>query len=148
MQECKLCGCIAELQASHIIPKSVIRWLKNSSAGRLRAGEKPNVRVQDGPKPYFLCLGCEGRLNRWETPFAEHFFQPYHENRNVAPTPIRYGKWMLKFAVSVSWRVLEFLRPELVHQLDGETKLAIDNASEAWKQFLFKTGQILSVWVC
>ena len=137
MQECKLCGCIAELQESHIVPKFVIRWLRNSSAGSpLRAGGKPNVRIQDGPKLHLLCLKCEEQLSQWETLFARHIFQPYHENQNAAPTLTRYSKWMLKFAVSVSWRVLEFFYSELVQQSDSETKLAIDDAREAWKQFL------------
>src|SRR4051794_40464467 len=45
MAQCRLCGRTAELQESHIIPKFVIRQLKNSSGGgMLRSGKDPNLR--------------------------------------------------------------------------------------------------------
>ena len=51
-----------------------------------------------------LCGDCEQLLSTWEKKFSEECFVPLNSGhvRNVT-----YGPWMLKFAASVSWRVLQ-----------------------------------------
>ena len=101
---CALCAKSSNLQASHIIPGFVFDWLRETSAtGHFRLSENPNLRVQDGLKPRMLCWDCEQLFASWEKTFAERCFVPI----NGASEPsITYGPWMLKFATSVSWRVL------------------------------------------
>lgn len=50
-QECRLCGQSKPLQVSHIIPRFIVEWFKETSATPyIRTGDEPNRRVQDGPK--------------------------------------------------------------------------------------------------
>jgi hypothetical protein len=132
---CRLCGTTTDLQESHIIPRSVYAWLKQSSAtGFLRDGETPNKREQDGLKTHLLCWDCEQRLNQWETPFYEEVFLPLQEGRGTSFT---YGDWLLKFAVSVSWRILTFLQMHSsLRHLAPDLSPRAAKAAEVWKEFL------------
>ena len=132
---CALCGQLSDLKASHIIPSFVFKWLRDSSAtGHIRFTGVPNQRVQDGWKPRMLCEACEQRFSVLEKAFAEKCFNPINNN---ATTRIQYHPWMLKFATSVSWRVLCFFKaigalPDFpAHQLSS-----IDDTLEIWGQFL------------
>ena len=103
-KQCALCASTSELQASHIIPGFVFDWLRDTSAtGHFRSSQIPDLRVQDGLKPRMLCKSCEQLFSTWEKAFAEKCFVPLNSG-NVRD--VRYGPWMLKFATSVSWRVL------------------------------------------
>jgi hypothetical protein len=133
--QCRLCEERRPLQQSHIIPKFVYTWLKETSAtGHLRYGGCMNRRVQDGLKRPFLCAECEGRLGVWESEFAARVFIPAH--RNESP-PFPYGEWCAKFVASVSWRVLMFLKAE--RELPPMMPVRAARAAEAasvWRNFL------------
>lgn len=132
---CRLCGETALLQESHVIPKFIFRWAKETSAtGYFRFGESPNKRQQDGPKQYWLCTACEARLNEFETPFANQVFLPFC---NGDTSTVRYGTWMLKFAVSLSWRAMLFIKEHqgFDHLLEAHLK-SLDEATKSWKAFL------------
>lgn len=133
---CSLCLKDAELKLSHIVPKFVWRWLKETAPGGIRTNRIPNQRVQDGPKSHLLCAECEQRFSNWEKPFCEELFLPLHDPIPVIK-PIRYESWALKFAVSVSWRVLTFFNNESPnsHLTPLQQQLA-DEALETWRQFL------------
>ena len=95
---------------------------------------KPDKRVQDGWKLKLLCRSCEKTFGQWEKPFKERVFSPIHTESG---TKVRYDSWMLKFAASVSWRVLK------VFQLNGELRGAsavvqrqAEEALCAWKEFI------------
>jgi hypothetical protein len=108
LELCRLCGHERELQESHVVPAFVFKWLKEtSSTGSLRFGQQPNKRVQDGYKQRWLCLDCEGRLNVWETQFATQLFHPVNQDGG---DNIRYGEWLMKVCVSVSWRTLLMMK--------------------------------------
>ena len=132
---CKLCGINDELQNSHIIPSFIYRWLKETSGtGFLRFGQTPNKRVQDGLKDYLLCSSCEGLFQKWETEFANKIFYPIVKNREIR---FYYESWLLKFAVSLSWRVLTILKEKntlsnFSQNLQTETDLAL----KKWSDFL------------
>ncbi len=132
---CSLCCKEKELLESHIIPKFVFNWQKESSGtGFLRHSETPNKRTQDGAKEYMLCADCESLFNQWETPFATKIFHPL--NRREAMR-FKYESWLLKFAVSVSWRVLTWYRPEELPEISELGKASIARALQTWKGFLF-----------
>ncbi len=132
---CPLCGQSSDLQLSHIIPSFVFQWLRDSSAtGHIRFLEAPNVRVQDGWKPRMLCSGCEQRFAAWEKSFAEKCFVPI---LNGTADRIRYRSWMLKFATSVSWRVLQAFKA--IDGLAGFPPILVSTADTAlneWGEFL------------
>lgn len=132
---CALCGGSSDLQASHIIPRFVFAWLRETSAtGHFRFSQSPNRRVQDGWKPRMLCWKCEQRFSAWEREFAEKCFVPINSGR---VRRISYGPWMLKFASSVSWRVLRvFAAIGGLYGFPGHILANVDDALQAWASFL------------
>lgn len=138
---CKLCHKKTDLKLSHIIPKFIIRWLKETSAtGYIRFGQNPNKRIQDGFKEYWLCGDCEELLNKWETDFATNMFHPLVSGTN---NYFEYGTWFLKFAVSLSWRSLLYCKNKgLSHFSEPQIREA-DLALEIWRKFLLDEIQHL-----
>ena len=134
-KQCALCARSADLQASHIIPGFVFDWLRETSAtGHFRFSQSPNLRVQDGLKPRMLCSSCEQLFSSWEMKFAENCFVPINRGyvRNIS-----YGPWMLKFATSVSWRVLRVLAAS--GDLSGfpdHILTKVDVTLQEWARFL------------
>ncbi|MEA3031273.1 MAG: hypothetical protein QOG13_2598 [Sphingomonadales bacterium] len=131
---CKFCGQVAELRESHILPAFVYRWLRaRSGSGHIRDTENPNLRVQDGLKLHWLCNECEGLFSRFETAFATKVFHPWHKGNHH----IEYREWLLKFCVSVSWRVLEYaLAHGRGHDYSDEQRKLLVKAEQRWKAFL------------
>jgi hypothetical protein len=134
--KCALCTKETELKLSHIIPKFVFRWLKESAPSAIRSIRIPNQRVQDGEKKYLLCSDCEKILNVWETTFCERVFLPLHDSKKKIIS-ITYGPWALKFAVSVSWRVLLYFYQldDLAH-LSGKQRETTQKTLDVWRKFL------------
>jgi hypothetical protein len=111
--ECALCGKKAPLRRSHIIPRFVSRALK----------------TPDGPTRSLLCGKCEGGFGAYESTFARVVFHPLvAEGRVVA----KYDKWLLQFAASVCWRILE---EHLAHPPAGPSAQEV-SCRETWRQFL------------
>jgi hypothetical protein len=133
--KCRLCGLLVDLRESHILPAFAIRWLKNTTPGKIRSTEQPNRRVQDGLKEYWLCEACEQRFSKSESLFAEKIFGPFSEGR-FGDIEAAYGPWALKFASSVSWRVLLFFRDRGLPHLSADDRLAADRALATWSDFL------------
>jgi len=137
---CRLCNTEATLQHSHILPAFVFRWMRESSGGGyLRNGMTPNRRVQDGLKRYWLCVGCEELFSRAETDFANKIFYPYPSDSS---SRIIYGEWLLRFCVSISWRVLQFYKEGIsLNNLGADVVSRIAEAEAAWKGFLLAQRQ-------
>jgi len=101
---CALCGEISKLSESHIIPKFIFNWLKDTSAtGYLRQAIKPNLRIQDGIKKELLCLTCENKFSVYEKYFAENIFYPFV---NKKKTSFQYNKNLMLFQMSIAWRLI------------------------------------------
>lgn len=127
---CRLCCRDRDLRESHIIPKFVFAWLKETSATPfMRESRSPNRRVQDGLKRYWLCSDCEQQIGDYEREFSLKIFHPLAAN---GLHRIAYGDWLLKFCASVSWRVL------LLASENGDiTRIAHANeALKTWREFL------------
>jgi hypothetical protein len=122
------------LLESHILPSFAFKALKKGAVtGHIRRTDNPNLRVQDGAKANLLCADCETRFSAWEREFANKIFHPWQEGATQA----RYGEWMLKFCVSVSWRVLRYClgyNPSSEYTLEQQT-LATE-AEVVWREFL------------
>ena len=115
MTTCALCSAPEKLEQSHLIPRFVYRGLG----------------APDGPSRPFLCGACEDRFSRWESRFARDVFHPLVAGK---ATPVKYGRWLLKFATSVCWRILENARRE--NQLQGHDSATIDACLKTWTDFL------------
>jgi hypothetical protein len=131
---CRLCREHAVLCESHVLPAFVCRWLAETSLGHVRSTAEPNRRIQDGLKEYWLCNACEERFSKWETPFAE-LFREFH-NKGVGEVRVAYGEWALRFAVSVSWRVLFFFRDKGLQHLSPAEQFSAQRALATWTDFL------------
>jgi hypothetical protein len=144
---CRLCSGPGPLRRSHVVPKFVFEWLRTHRGG-LRNLASPNLAVQDGAKPRLFCSACEGLLGAWERQVSEHLFRPLHSDTASSFT---YGPWLLKFAVSVSFRVLALHGQEIVMLRDGPPVPSAYCAAVAhlrtgaghWAQFLRGERKIL-----
>ncbi len=137
MNKCKLCGLERILRKSHIIPKFVTRYLKETSmTGYLRTSENINRRVQDSMKIPLLCNDCEQKFSKWESQFATHLFLPH--NRSIGSgkslIKIEYDSVLIKFVISLFWRIIIASRvTETINQTNIEL---IQNFEQPWTDFL------------
>ena len=131
---CGLCKKDSILKMSHIIPKFIHKWQKETSAtGHRRSGENINKRVQDSTKIYLLCGDCENLFNKWETYFANSMFLSLIGDEDN----IKYDANFLKFCVSVSWRVaVYFKKRNLLSHLSPTQLKQMDKALLKWENFL------------
>jgi hypothetical protein len=131
---CAFCEEEKELRESHVLPAFVFRWLRGRSGlGHIRNSDNPNRRVQDGLKLKWLCDTCEGLFSRFETAFATKVFHPWLGGTNR----IAYDDLILKFCVSVSWRVLKYAygyNKDAVYS-DEQRDFAA-KAEARWRRFL------------
>jgi hypothetical protein len=134
LETCALCQSATELCQSHIIPAFAFRWLKSRSVTKfLRSAKNPNVRVQDGDKIRLLCRDCELLFSGHESRFNLSLLQKITSSQDV----VVYGDWLLKFCVSLSWRVLTHCKgknPEAVYAEEQE-RLCVE-AALRWRAFL------------
>lgn len=101
---CRLCGRDGKLMASHIFPRFVFQWMRETGGGQyFRSSDNPGVREQDGPKKYLLCGECEQRFSRGEAYFKQEVFDPYIVKK---ATSIPYDSRLFYFIISVAWRTL------------------------------------------
>lgn len=131
---CAFCAKPARLRTSHVLPAFIFRWLRNRSGrGHIRHTDSPNKRVQDGLKLAWLCADCEALFSRFETAFATKLFHPWHAGQHT----VRYDRWLLKFCVSVSWRVLRYARGRnKATTYTEEQQELMDRAEARWRAFL------------
>ena len=132
---CRLWRSESELQVSHIVPKFVFSWQKETAASPIRHSKQPNVRIQDGEKLYFLCANCENLFSRWENLFSQNIFRPLQEE-HLEKRHFQYGEWCLKFAVSVSWRALAYAQEKGIDQISTEQSQNVDEALKTWREYL------------
>ena len=133
---CSLCNKNGQLVLSHIIPKFALNLLPKTKGNRLRSSESPNRRVQGSKKLRLLCSSCEGLLSEWEKKAYENIFLPLSDS-SCSIKRVKYGPWALKFAVSVSWRVLIYYSSQYgLPHFSKEQRAKADEALETWRRFL------------
>ena len=103
MATCALCGKECTLRDSHIVPKFVIRYLKDTSVGKIRNLETPNRTVEDGEKHELLCPECEELFSAREKYFADTVFYTYKRDK---VSSFDYDERLFYFLTSLSWRSL------------------------------------------
>ncbi|TGK71456.1 hypothetical protein EHQ27_05405 [Leptospira wolffii] len=144
MAVCKLCKIDKDLIDSHIIPHFVIEWLrKTSPTGYMRDVINPNKRIQDSVKLKLLCRDCEVLLSKDEKKFSEIIFRPYVDtelSEKGSATGVikefKYDQWLLRFIISVHWRILVKEREDLSKSLSSYQLKVIDLKLEVWRKFI------------
>lgn len=130
---CRLCLRERNLRVSHIIPKFAGKYLKDTSAtGYLRDAVNPNIRRQDLIKAPLLCADCEQIFSNWESDFSRLAF-PILQSDSFKE--LEYDGWLLKFAVSLSWRTLVTDEEDLASDFPQFT-MAIRETLDNWRLFL------------
>ncbi|MFA5364602.1 MAG: hypothetical protein WC325_05405 [Candidatus Bathyarchaeia archaeon] len=131
--KCALCNKNATLRTSHIIPRFVSVWLKQTSAtGFLRGVKNPEKRIQDLPKLPLLCEDCEQIFSKLESYFARKVFYPV---LNEQKKEIIYDESLLLFIISLSWRTLKTSYSDQVAHFPW-IKKHLDSAEEDWRKCL------------
>ena len=133
---CRMCFKTGPLEAGHVVPSFVYRWLKDTSAtGYLRRGEIPNLRVQDGWTRYWFCRACENQIGRFEKAFSEQLFQSIVTEERV---PYRHGPWLSRFIASVAWRTVMLYseQGDSFELFTDEQKALLPLALEHWRTFV------------
>jgi hypothetical protein len=134
-ESCKLCGDTSPIKRSHIVPKFVIKYLKDTGVtGYVRQGVNLNVRKQDFPRTKLLCAKCEEFFSKREKYFAETIFKPYLNDGIIR---FEYQEWLRYFAVSVFWRfaAVEINDFEVKNPSKG---VLIREAMSKWTSFLLE----------
>jgi len=139
---CKLCQDSDDLQVSHVLPRFVGKYLKDTSAtGFLTAVDEngQTSRSQDLDKRKLLCNRCELVLNEAETFFANTVFYPFKQN-NLRTIPVdgRLGR----FAVSVSLRVL-WIMQLVEHPLAKKWEGKLSKLETEWRNYLLRTPNFI-----
>lgn len=135
---CKLCQQEKTLRDSHIIPKFITTWLKDSGNGYLRNVVNINVRIQDGVKQKMLCDGCENRFSDCEGYFAKSIFYPHVNDRADS---FEYTEKLYYFTISLAWRVLH-VYIDSVHEQPLRDELL--RAEREWREFLLEKKPVLN----
>ena len=136
MTKCELHSENATLCESHIIPKFVYTWMKETGTERLRQEYRLNMPLQDGIKKYMLCNDCELEFSKYEKWFNENVFLPYLKD---STTKVANQFELKYFIVSVLWRIVRLFKD------DGNQykfKNNLDKAELEWRQFLLKQNSL------
>jgi hypothetical protein len=88
--------------------------------------------VQDLPKPPLLCSECEQRFSKWERQFSLEVFPKVQAD---VFDSFEYDDHLLKFAVSLFWRVLVADRT-LVIEASPQWTARIDLTLATWRKYL------------
>ena len=135
MPTCSLCLQERELEGSHVIPRFIGKWIKQTSVtGFLTSAEKPLERLQDLPSLPLLCSECEEKFSGLETYFANTIFHPFVDK---GVRTFLYDIRLQAFILSLSWRVLKATYADVVKEVPYHLKL-LDSAEADWRNFLLK----------
>lgn len=108
MDTCKLCGKTAELRESHIIPRSIIKDVKQKESQLHRFQDNhPPKYSNANPTEKLFCGECEQFLS---SEYEQYGTQLFKRHRNITRTPLGitfkefdYQTWYL-FLLSILWR--------------------------------------------
>lgn len=130
LTNCYLCGQLADIRESHIIPDWVYRDELRGDGGKVVSADSGIVRYVPAYTHPLLCSDCEQRFSKWENP-AKLF---------ARQAGSAYGDWLFPFATSISWRVLNWflLNPEELSD-EGKSLLRnpeVDESLSCWRDFL------------
>lgn len=94
-----------EIRQSHIIPKLAYKRVRSVPNSRFRILNNIKKPLQDGEKKHMLCDDCEKFFNKYETMFANKFFDSFI-NTGKIKGKITKQMWFFNYCLSVSWRIL------------------------------------------
>lgn len=134
------------LKESHIIPKFVYQWIKETSpTSYLRSSDNVNKREQDGPKEYLLCGECESHLSIMEAEFAKNIFKKIANYQQQAPK-ILVTESMRVCVLSIFWRTLLTSLSQDNNRSDEDKKVMHEFLASAKHQINKNIATTLIFW--
>ena len=130
---CHLCKNYQIMKKSHFVPKFALKWIKKTSATGFTRDIK-GIRKQDSYKKYFLCDECEHQFSIYEAYFARRFFYTLLNNQEEV-RHIRYDERLLKFIVSLSWRIIN-KELDLIESIYNKVPPHIQTIINEWQEIL------------
>lgn len=131
---CALCLQESELRESHIIPKFVGKWIKETGTGYLVSAEDGSKRVQDITKLHLLCNDCEEKFSKLEKYFADKIFFPFHKDKIRT---FDYNENLQSFIISLSWRTLKIIAQDFKEENpNSHLNSFVGEAENHWREFL------------
>jgi hypothetical protein len=123
---CILCGINPPIDNSHVVPKFVIRRLKDGNPLQtLLHSDALNQSFQDGWKGAYLCLSCEQRFSKLEAWFCNKVYDPFLSSGYLKLT---YGDEFGLFVASLAFRYLHLIADKNpTKQLDSNLKSMQEN---------------------
>ncbi len=129
---CRLCLASSELQESHIIPRAIIKLIRDEGLDNrfYELHNKLTQMIQDGPKEYLLCDDCEQKISRYEKYFKEavhlsrHGIEIKHNRQFAVIENLDYVKLKL-FFLSLLWRMSISSLPEFENVCIGDNEETI-----------------------
>lgn len=128
---CALTNEECELRQSHIYPKFMWDFLKQTGGDRFRSVHTPTQTLQDGEKCHLLGHRAEQMFSSREKWFAQHIFTPFCNN-TINNTKISYDGSLYYFIISVLWRRFYTLRNAVKENLTDQCMEAL----EEWRLYL------------
>ena len=102
---CLLCTTGELDELGHIIPKFVMRWLKQASKHKaFYLNSEQDKMVADTLAFKMMCTTCEDKFSKLEKYFTDNYFKKYY--RGQAPNPMQDEVY--DFAISIAWRLIVF----------------------------------------
>jgi len=129
---CRLCHAVSELKESHIIPRSIIKLIRDETLDNrfYELHNKLYQTIQDWPKEYLLCYDCEQKIGRYEKYFKEaihlsrHGIEIKHNRQFAVIDNLDYSKLKL-FFLSMLWRMSISSRTEFENVNIGDNEETI-----------------------
>lgn len=106
--------------------------MDTSVTGKFRTSLHPNKPVQDGLKLPLFCEECEHIFSIFEKKVSEKFYTNFI---NIPSKEHPYENWLLKFAVSISFRTLLLMKTKGLANFSNERK-NLNKALDNWRNFL------------
>lgn len=104
--KCILCLQDPPIENSHIVPKFVIKRLKEGSPLQTLVHSNMLNRVfQDGWKEDYLCNGCEQRFSCLEHWFCQNVYDPFLAGAQLS---LKYGNELGLFICSLGFRYIRY----------------------------------------
>ena len=139
---CSLCLQERVLRESHIIPKFVGKWLKETGTGYLVNAKDGSKRVQDIIKLHLLCDNCEEKFSKLEKYFADKIFFPFHNDKIRT---FDYNGNLESFVISLSWKALKIVAQDFKEENPhSHLNSLVDEAELHWREFLNGDRQSVS----
>lgn len=121
-----------DIRRSHIYPKFMWKFLKQTGGTVFRSVENPTKELQNGIILDLLGAQAEQMFSKRELWFERNIFTPY-VNGDISLKKIRYTEELFYFCVSILWRFL-YIHQEKV--ISPYLKKTVIEALEDWRAFL------------